>query len=81
MAVLGMNTDSEEKDAKFVVDEMKLNYPVLKAEGLPEKYHVRGFPTLIIVDQTGKVADVHVGYSPTLREEVAKVVNRLLTRQ
>ena len=81
VAVLGMNTDSEEKDAKFVVDEMKLNYPVLKAEGLPEKYHVRGFPTLIIVDQTGKVADVHVGYSPTLREEVAKAVKRLLARQ
>ena len=81
VAVLGMNTDSEEKDAKFVVDEMKLNYPVLKAEGLPEKYHVRGFPTLIIVDQTGKVADVHVGYSPTLREDVAKAVKRLLARQ
>ena len=61
VAVLGMNTDREEKDAKFVVDEMGLNYPVLKAEGLPEKYRVRGFPTLIIVDQAGKVADIHVG--------------------
>jgi peroxiredoxin len=80
VVVLGMNTDRDEKDAKFVVDEMKLNYPVLKAEGLPEKYHVRGFPTLIIVDPTGKVADVHVGYSPTLREEVAKAVKRLLAR-
>jgi peroxiredoxin len=81
VVVLGMNTDSDEKDAKLVVDEMKLNYPVLKAEGLPEKYHVRGFPTLIIVDPTGKVADVHVGYSPTLREEVGKAVKRLLTPQ
>ena len=80
VAVLGMNTDREEKDAKFVVDEMGLNYPVLKAQGVPEKYHVRGFPTLIIIDQEGKVADVHVGYSPTLRDEVAKAVKGLLAR-
>ncbi len=78
VAVLGMNTDRDEKDAKFVVDEMGLNYPVLKAEGIPEKYKVRGFPTLIIVDQNGKVADIHVGYSPTLRVEVAKSVRKLL---
>jgi peroxiredoxin len=81
VAVLGMNTDRDEKDAKFVVDEMGLNYPVLKAEGLPEKYHVRGFPTLIIIDQAGKVADVHVGYSPTLREEVGKAVKGLLAQK
>jgi peroxiredoxin len=80
VAVLGMNTDGDEKDAKFVVDEMALNYPVLKAKGVPEKYHVRGFPTLIIIDQEGKVADIHVGYSATLREQVARSVKRLLER-
>lgn len=36
VAVLGMNTDRDEKDAQFVVEEMKLNYPVMKAEGLPQ---------------------------------------------
>jgi peroxiredoxin len=81
VTVLGMNTDQNEKDAKFVVDEMGLNYPVLKAQGLPEKYHVRGFPTLIIIDQAGKVADIHVGYSPTLREDVAKSVKGLLAKK
>ncbi|MGO9467901.1 MAG: TlpA family protein disulfide reductase [Isosphaeraceae bacterium] len=80
VAVLGMNTDRQEKDAKFVVDAMGLNYPVLKAEGLPEKYQVRGFPTLIIIDQDGKVAEVHVGYSATLREDVSKSVKTLLRR-
>jgi peroxiredoxin len=81
VVVLGMNTDRDEKDAKFVVDEMGLNYPVLKAEGVPQKYSVRGFPTLIIVDPDGKVADIHVGYSPTLRAEVAKSVQQLLARK
>lgn len=81
VAVLGMNTDQVEKDAQFVVDEMKLNYPTLKATGVPEKYHVRGFPTLVIIDQDGKIADIHVGYSPTLREDVSQSVKKLLSRK
>jgi thiol-disulfide isomerase/thioredoxin len=81
VAVLGMNTDTDAKDAQFVVDELRLNYPVLKAEGLPAKYKVRGFPTLIIVDGEGRVADIHVGYSPTLRQDVSKAVRALLGRK
>jgi thiol-disulfide isomerase/thioredoxin len=81
VAVLGMNIDQDEKDARFVVEKMKLTYPVLKAEGLPQKYGVSGYPTLIIIDQAWKVHDVHVGYSPTLRDEVAKSVKGLLTRK
>lgn len=81
VAVLGMNTDRKPEDARFVVDAMHLNYPVLKAEGLPEKYKVRGFPTLIVIDSEGKVADVHVGYSPTLREDVGKTIEGLLARK
>ncbi len=81
VAILGMNTDTDESDAKFVIKVMELNYPSLKAEGLPEKYQVQGFPTLIIVDQAGKVADIHVGYSPTLRDEVAKGIRSLLAKK
>lgn len=81
VAVLGMNTDRDEKDAQLVIETMGLNYPNLKAEGLPEKYHVRGFPTLVILDQEGNVADLHVGYSPKLREEVTKSVKRLLEKK
>jgi peroxiredoxin len=78
VAVLGMNIDHEAKDAQFVEDQMKLNYPVLRAAELPVKYGVAGFPTLIIIDRNGKVADVHVGYSKTLHADVSKSVKRLL---
>src|SRR5262249_2298317 len=81
VAVLGMNIDKDEKDALFVIDKMKLAYPSLKAEGMPEKYGVQGYPTLIILDQKGKVADVHVGYWPTLRADVAKSLKRLLEKK
>jgi hypothetical protein len=33
---------------------------------------------LIIIDPQGKVADVHIGYSPHLYEEVTAAVDRLL---
>ncbi len=81
VAVLGMNTDREEKDARFVVDKLKLNYTTLKAEGLPTKYGVQGFPTLVIIDQNGIVRGFHVGYSPTLREELIKKIDALLASQ
>jgi peroxiredoxin len=78
VAVLGMNTDRVEADAKFVCDAMGLKYATLRAEGIPEKYGVQGFPTLIIIDPEGKVRDMHVGYSPTLRTDVAKTIEGLL---
>src|SRR5439155_1184551 len=51
VVVLGMNTDQDEKDARFVIDAMGLKYPTIKATGIPEKYGVQGFPTLIVIDQ------------------------------
>lgn len=78
VAVLGMNNDRDEADARFVAREMRLDYPVLRSEELPGQYGVHGFPTLIIIDGDGKVADIHVGYSPHLFEEVTATVDRLL---
>lgn len=78
VVVLGMNTDQNQADAELVVEKMRLTYANLKADGLPEKYGVRGFPTLIIIDQEGKVHDIHVGYSPDLAEKVSQTVDELL---
>ena len=78
VAVLGMNNDQVEDDARFVAREMQLDYPVLRSLELPETFGVKGFPTLIIIDQQGQVADIHVGYSPRLYQEVTAAVDRLL---
>ena len=75
------NTDADERDARFVIDKMGLNYPTLKAMKIPQKYTVSAFPTLLIVDQEGVLRDIHVGYSPTLREEVVRSVENLLKKQ
>ena len=73
-----MNTDSNEADAKFVQDAMGLKYATLRALGIPEKYGVQGFPTLILIDPEGKVRDVHVGYSPTLKADLTKEIEGLI---
>jgi thiol-disulfide isomerase/thioredoxin len=78
VAVLGMNTDRDPADAQFVIDQMQISYPTLKAQGLPEKFRVRGFPTLVIVDRCGVVRGFHVGYSSHLAEDVIQAVERLL---
>jgi len=81
VTIFGMNTDRNEEDAHFVVEKMGLNYTSLKAQGIPEKYDIHGFPTLLIIDQEGTVRDIHVGYSPTLKEEVVKSIEALLNRK
>ena len=80
VAVLGMNIDKKEKDARFVIDKLKLNYPTLKAEGIPDKYRVHGYPALIIIDQKGIVRARHLGYTPDLREEITKTIDGLLAK-
>jgi thiol-disulfide isomerase/thioredoxin len=74
----GMNTDQKEEDAKFVVKEFDLKYPIIKAKEIPQKYGVQGFPTLVIVDQKGNVAAFDVGYSPNLHDKVSKKLDELL---
>jgi thiol-disulfide isomerase/thioredoxin len=78
VVVFGMNTDRDVNDAKFVVEKMGLPYVNLKARDIVGPYRVSAFPTLIIVDQQGIVRDIHVGYSPTLEDEVMTTIDKLL---
>jgi thiol-disulfide isomerase/thioredoxin len=78
--VLGMNTDREIADAKLVVSEFDLTYPQIRAEQIPQLFGVQGFPTTIVIDQKGIVRGIHVGYSPTLHNDVAKQIDELIKR-
>ncbi len=78
VAVFAMNNDRKEEDARFVALKMALEYPVLRSDELPAKYAVNSFPTLVVIDQQGKIADVHIGYSDHLFEDVTATVDRLL---
>jgi thiol-disulfide isomerase/thioredoxin len=82
VAVIGMNIDPNEADAKFVVDKFGLDYATLRIDRkLPQKFGVRGYPTLVIIDQHGNVHDLHVGYTPNLQQEIGEVVRQLLAKR
>jgi thiol-disulfide isomerase/thioredoxin len=75
---LGLNTDRNDDDAKFVVKEFGLPYAQIKAETIAKDMNVHAFPTMIIVDQLGIVRAFEVGWSPNLREKVTAKLEKLL---
>lgn len=80
--ILGMNSDEDEKDARFVADKMHLNYATtLHGPKIPDKYGVHAFPTFILIDRAGIARDVTDGYSPHLREELDQAVRKLLVAE
>lgn len=81
VAVLGMNNDFNEKDARFVAEKMDLNYPTLKGRDMPGKYKVQAFPTLIFIDKKGNVRGRHSGWAPDLRDQVIKIIDGLLSEK
>jgi hypothetical protein len=61
-----------------VIKAMELPYPNLKATALPEKFGIRGYPTVIVIGPKGVVRDYHVGYAADLEERLAKTIEGLL---
>ncbi len=83
MAVLGVNLDSDEANARFAVETAQLNYPTLLGnprEGLAKQYRINACPTLVVLDVDGVVRRVHCGYSPSLREDLGHIVRDLLAK-
>ncbi len=78
LAVIGMNTDKELADARFVVEKLGLGYLNLRSGDLYKKYGVSGFPTLFVLDGTGRIRDIHVGYSRDIGEKLARSVRNAI---
>jgi thiol-disulfide isomerase/thioredoxin len=76
--VLGVNNDDDPANARYVIDKFALKHNNIKAGDLPEQYSVNAWPTFIVIDQEGRVADYHEGNSADLYEHVARVVENLL---
>jgi thiol-disulfide isomerase/thioredoxin len=81
VAVLGMNIDEDEADARFVIKKMGLQYATLKAGSTRQDYGVAAFPTILILNDKGTGCDLHVGYAPDLKEILIKKIDKLLNEQ
>jgi len=79
--LLSMNTDENEDDARIGAERLELTGPVLlHTDEIATGLGVDGFPTLVLIDQEGKVRDVFVGYSPSREAELEAAISRLLSQ-
>ena len=83
VTLLGMNTDMDSDDARFVVEKLDLRFPTLLAadSALMSACGGSGFPTLVVIDQQGTIRYVHTGYSPELAARTAEIVEKLLRQE
>lgn len=81
VAILGMNLDEEEADARFVIRKMDLKYATLKAGSTRKDYGVAAFPTILILNDKGAVCDFHIGYAADLKEILINKIDKLLNER
>jgi RNA polymerase sigma factor (sigma-70 family) len=81
VSVLGMSVDEDERDARIVIEAMKLRYPTIRAAELVERFGIQAYPTLIVIDQRGKIREVQAGYSPRLFDDLSGSIRELLAER
>jgi thiol-disulfide isomerase/thioredoxin len=80
VAVLGVNNDSDDADARHVIKAFDLKYPSIRNGEISKSYMVDTWPTLIVLDQSGRVALFHSGNTANLVEEISSTVDDLLAK-
>ncbi len=64
---------------KPFIEKAGYHFPILYGSNdLASEYGVQGIPTLVIIDKNGKLAYRHVGYDPTLPEQLSWQTKELL---
>lgn len=69
----------EKKDGFFIVSEVTGKVAEkyrLAARQLPASYNFRDLPAVVVVDRTGVIKLIYVGYSPTISEDILKSLDK-----
>jgi peroxiredoxin len=65
LQIIGLSVDDSMLMAKKYADEMKMNYPVLLAEGKEDILRaydpISSIPVSIVIDRQGRIASRHAG--------------------
>lgn len=74
-SVVGLSVDTAEQKVLDFLKEVPLNYPVAMAneETLKKFPQIRGIPTMLLMDQSGELIKVYVGY--TKKEVIEKDID------
>jgi len=80
---IGINTDSPRNRSKVkpFASSMGITYPVLidSDQQLQSDFFINGFPTMLVLDEKGKVLFTHVGYIQGDEKIIEDTINKLLT--
>jgi len=80
--VLGLSIDAD-SDAVSVVEQFsrsnRINYPLLIAnDDVIKSYNIASIPVSFLIDRSGKIADIHMGYVDNLGRKLSGQIERLL---
>ena len=80
--VLGVNVEQDSSDAKKLLREMPVSFPVLfdSDSTVSKQYDVVAMPSTVLVDRNGKMRYLHKGYKPG-EEEIYLEMVRCLIRE
>jgi thiol-disulfide isomerase/thioredoxin len=80
VAILGMNVENDPSaDPLGFMKKSGYTYEqLMKAEAITSNYKVTGYPFLYVIDQNGKVLEVEVGYSATLKDKLIETIDKAL---
>ena len=80
VVVIGINAWEEDpKNAVAYMKAQKYDYKlVLGGDAVAANYHIEGIPTMIVINDKGVVAEVHVGYDPNLQKTLSGSLDRLI---
>ena len=78
----GLTPDVEFAKMEGFVAKYGMTWPVVFGDRTNEQnYGVSGIPHFVIIDQTGKVNSITVGYSPDLHAKMRKTIEDLLNKK
>jgi thiol-disulfide isomerase/thioredoxin len=83
LIIIGVNVDDQLDDAKKFMQVNPAPYTVIYDEGrkLTKQVGVATMPSSYILDRKGKVMEIHKGFLNKKKDEIAREIDRLLTKK
>lgn len=78
--ILGVNVDNDPSKANNYLKDVKVSFPVLydTSSAVSKLYNVSAMPTTVLVDKSGNMRFLHMGYKPGYEKDYIKQVKQLI---
>lgn len=75
---VAMSNIDKIRSLQFIREKLQLKYElVAEAQSIANAYQIHYYPTNIVIDKTGKIVFVAVGYKADIQEQLQKVIDSL----